>query len=71
MMKQYRAYTQADWNAEKFYIENEEQENLIIEAENEEEAAEMFEEYIYDTSLYSNDETANWLKENPITVEEV
>lgn len=70
-MKQYRAYTQTDWNAEKFYIENEEQETLIVEAENEKEAVEMFTAHIYETSLYSDDFTATWIKENPITVEEV
>lgn len=70
-MKRYAAYTQTDWNSEKFYIENEEQETLIIEAENEEEAAEMFTAYIYETSLYNDDVTVNWLKENPITVYEV
>lgn len=70
MMNACKAYTQTDWNAEKFYIEDENQLDLVIEAENEDEARELFEAYIYDTSLYSDEETADWLKKNPLTIVE-
>ena len=43
---------------------------VTIEAENEDEARELFEVYIYDTSLYSDEETADWLKKNPLTIVE-
>ena len=69
--KYYRAYTQTDAGAEKFWIENDEQEDLIISAESVEEAIEIFEEYLYDTSLYTVEETAEWIKQNPIHVVEI
>lgn len=68
MMNAYKAYTQTDWNAEKFYIEDEYGNELVIEAENEDEARELFIENIYDTSLYSDEETADWLKRNQLTI---
>lgn len=69
-MNKYKAYTQKDWNAEKFYIE-ENGEPAVIEADTEEEALELFIDHIYATTLYSEKETAKWLEENPITVEEI
>lgn len=68
MMNAYKAYTQTDWNAEKFYIEDEYGNELVIEAENEDEARELFVENIYDTSIYSDKETADWLERNPLTI---
>lgn len=69
-MNKYKAYTQKDWNAEKFYIE-ENGEPAVIEADTEEEALELFTDYIYATTLYTKEETTNWIEENPITVEEI
>lgn len=69
-MKKYKAYTQKDWNAEKFYID-ENGETAIIEADTEEEALELFTDHIFATSLYAEKETKKWIEENPITVEEV
>ena len=66
----YKAYTQKDWNAEKFYIE-ENEEPAIIEADSEAEALELFTDYIYTTSLYSKEETTRWIEENPIFIEGV
>lgn len=66
----YKAYTQKDWNTEKFYIE-ENGEPAIIEADSESEALELFTDHIYATSLYTEEETAKWLEENPIIVVEV
>lgn len=70
MMNAYKAYTQTDWNAEKFFVEDENQLDLVIEAENEDEARELFEAYLYETSLYSDEETADWIKKNPLTIVE-
>lgn len=64
----YKAYTQKDWNAEKFLIE-ENGEPAIIEADSESEALELFTNLIYATTLYSEEETAKWLEENPIFIE--
>lgn len=69
-MNKYKAYTQKDWNAEKFYIE-ENGEPAVIEADTEEEALELFTDYIYATTLYTKEETTKWIEENPITVEEL
>lgn len=66
----YKAYTQKEWNAEKFYIE-ENGEPAIIEADSEEEAVILFANYIYDTSIYTEEATTKWLEENPIFTEEV
>ena len=70
-MKKYKAYTQADYNAEKFYVEDENQLDKIITADNENVAYMRFVEYIYETSLYSREETSEMLIENPIYIEEV
>lgn len=64
----YKAYTQKDWNAEKFYIEDEYGNEAIIEAESEEEAKILFTDYIFDTSLYNREETEKWILENPLFV---
>ena len=64
----YKAYTQKDWNAEKFYIEDEYGNEAIIEAESEEEAKILFTDYIFDTSIYNREETEKWILENPIFV---
>ena len=66
----YRAYTQKDWNAEKFYIEDENQNALTLEADNEEQAKEKFIDYIMLTSPYDYEVTCRWIDETPITVEE-
>ena len=66
----YKAYTQKGWNAEKFYIE-ENEEAVIIEADSETEACELFTDYIYATSLYNESETTKWIEENPMIIEEV
>lgn len=68
--KYYQAYTQ-NATGEKFWIEDDDQENLIVSAESAEEAAEIFEKYLYETSLYSDEETAAWIKQNPIHVVEI
>lgn len=69
-MKKYKAYTQKDWNAEKFFIESDGEE-AVIEADTEEEALDLFTDYIYATSLYSEAETTKWIEENPISIIEV
>lgn len=66
----YKAYTQKDWNAEKFFIE-ENGEPAIIEADSEAEALELFTDHIYATTLYSEEETTKWLEENPIFIIEI
>lgn len=66
----YKAYTQKDWNAEKFYIE-ENGEPAIIEADSEAEALELFTDHLYETTLYSEEKTTRWIEENPIIVEEL
>lgn len=67
----YKAYTQKEWNAERFYIEDENQKDLIMVARNAEEAKRKFRYYILLTSMFDSEETKQWLEENPITVEEV
>lgn len=69
-MKKYKAYTQKEWNAEKFYID-ENGEDAIIEADTEKEAVELFTDLIYATTLYTEEETTRWIEENPIIVEEL
>ena len=66
----FRAYTQKGFNQEKFYVEDENERDLIVQADNAEEARAYFERYIYETSLYSTEETAVWLEENPLYVVE-
>lgn len=70
-MNHYKAYTQTDYNSEKFYVEDENQLDKIITADNENIALMRFTEYIYETSLYSREETAEMLVDNPIYIEEV
>lgn len=69
-MKYFKAYTQKDFNAEKFYIENENEKDVIFFAETEDNAMKAVTEYIYKTSLYSEKETADWIENNPIYLEE-
>lgn len=68
-MKFFKAYTQKDWNAEKFYIENENEKEVVFFAETVEEAMKAVIEYIYETSLYDKKETADWIENNPIYLE--
>lgn len=70
-MKKYRAYTQENYFAEKFYILDEYEEFAEVEAESEAEAEELFRDYLHDTSFYSYEETEEWIKKNPIYVYEV
>ena len=63
-MKKYEAYIQEGYGAEAFYIENDEGCRLIIEAENDKEAEEEFIKHIYETSLYTERETADWIEKN-------
>ena len=70
-MKKYRAYTQTEYGAEKFDIYNGDGTIAEVEAESTEESEELFKDYIYDTSLYSYEETEKWIEENPIYVYEV
>lgn len=70
-MKKYIAYTQADWNAEKFYITDSYDELVIVEAGTAAEAEEIFTEIVHETSIYNRKETIEWLERNPIFVEEV
>ena len=62
----FKAYTQKGWNQEKFYIEDENERDLVIYANSADEAESYFVEYLYETSLYSTEETAHWLQENPL-----
>lgn len=71
IMRKYRAYTQENYFAEKFDILDRNDEVAEVEAESWEEAKELFEDFIYETSLYSREETEEWLKNNPISVYEV
>lgn len=68
--KNYQAYTQ-NATGEKFWIEDDDQEKLIVSAVSAEEAEEVFEEWLYNTSLYTCEETTAWIKENPIHVVEI
>lgn len=68
--KDYQAYTQSS-TGEKFWIEDYDQEKLIVSAVCAEEAEEVFEEYLYNTSLYTCEETTAWIKQNPIHVVEI
>lgn len=70
-MKYYKAYTQKGFNEEKFYIEDENQIDLIVKAENREEAEKIFIKNIYETSLYNDKITKELLEKNPLTVEEL
>ncbi|MBR1739919.1 MAG: hypothetical protein IJ737_06475 [Ruminococcus sp.] len=70
-MTNYKAYTQKDWNAEKFYFEDEEENEVIFKADTAEQAKEKAIDWIYETSLYNEAETAEWLENNPIYIEEV
>lgn len=71
IMRKYRAYTQENYFAEKFDILDGNDEVVEVEAESWEEAKELFTDFIHDTSLYSYDETEEWIKKNPISVYEV
>lgn len=68
--KNYHAYTQGE-TGEKFWIEDDDQEKLIVSAVSAEEAEEVFEEHLYNTSLYTCEETTEWIKQNPIHVVEI
>lgn len=70
-MKKYKAYTQADWNAEKFYIDDENEMDVIFEAENANAAKEAAINWLYNNSLFSAEETAEWISKNPICIEEI
>lgn len=70
-MKRFKAYTQRTPLDEKFYIEDENQLDLIIEAEDADDARSEFIDYIFEHSLYNPHETAAILFNNPVHVEEV
>lgn len=70
-MTNYKAYTQKDWNAERFYLEDEEENDVIFEADTAEQAEEKAIDWIYENSLYSEAETAEWLEKNPIHIEKI
>lgn len=71
MEKKYQAYTQADIFAEKFWIENEEEEKVIVWAESAEDAEEIFEQYLYNRSPLTADQVTEWIESNPIHVVEI
>ena len=62
----FKAYTQKGWNQEKFYIEDENERDLVVHADSAEEAESHFIKYIYNNSLYSKEETKKWLEDNPL-----
>ena len=70
-MKRFKAYTQRTPLDEKFYIEDENQLDLVIEAEDADDARAEFIDYIFEHSLYKPHETAAILFNNPVHVEEV
>ena len=70
-MKRFKAYTQATFNAEKFYIEDSEENDLVISAESEHDALLAFVEYIKENSLYSEMGTRLWLARHGLWLEEI
>lgn len=70
-MKRFKAYTQKTTFSEKFYIEDENERDLIITAEDANDARSLFNDYIFEHSLYTPHETAAILFANPIYIEEV
>ena len=70
-MKKFKAYTCKGYNEEKFYIENENERDLVVEAETEADAENVFCDYIKKTSMYDEVETNLWLARNPLYVVEI
>lgn len=69
--KNYKVYTQNGWGAEKFYIEDENQDDLIIEARSAEHAIIQAAEYVRETSVYDADTTEGWINMQNWYAEEV
>lgn len=71
MKRKYNVYTQNSWGAEKFYIEDENQDKMIFEARSEEHAIFQAAEYIRETSMYDADTTEGWINMQNWYAEEV
>lgn len=65
-MKQYKVYT--EFAGEKMYL-NYQGNDLIIEAENTNEALQEVVSWIYATSNYSKEKTTEWLELHPLAFE--
>lgn len=70
-MKNYKVYTQVGYWAERYYIENENQEDMIFEAGSEGSAIFQAAEHVRETSLYDADTTEGWINMQNWYAEEV
>lgn len=69
--KNYKVYTQNGWGAEKFYIEDENHDDMIIEARSAEHAIFQAAEYVRETSIYDAETTEEWINMQNWYAEEV
>lgn len=69
--KNYKVYTQVSWGAEKFYIDDENHEDIVFEARSEEHAIFQAAEYVRETSIYDADATEGWINMQNWYAEEV
>lgn len=69
--KYYKVYIQNGWGAEKFYIDDENQDNVIFKAHSEEKAIFQAAEYIRETSIYDPETTEEWINKQNWYAEEV
>lgn len=70
-MKKFKAYTCKGYNEEKFYIEDTDERDLVVEAENTDKALVSFILHIKENSLCDERETRLWLARNPLYVVEI
>ena len=59
--KNYKVYTQNGWGAEKFYIMDYEEQDIIFEADSVEDAIQQAHDYIMENRLYDVETTEGWI----------
>lgn len=70
-MKNYKVYTQVSWGAEKFYIEDHEEQDIIFEADSVEDAIQQAHDYIMENRMYDVEITEGWIRMQNWYAEEV
>lgn len=70
-MKNYKVYTQNGWGAEKFYIEDHEEQDIIFEADSVEDAIQQAQDFIFECGLWDMESAEDWINTQNWYAEEV
>lgn len=71
MEKKFKVYTQASWGAEKFYIQDHEEHDIVFEADSVEDAIQQAHDYIMENRLCDVETTEGWIQRQNWFAEEV